>query len=92
MSCKKFDTKEEEKIYLSELSTLIFMPSKQPRYCFFHVWFYISELPGNKLSNFLEQRINKFTKAREPNCGHITIRVLSSSEKSLDAKMGLRSK
>ena len=54
--------------------------------------FFSSGLPTTKLATFLEDRINGFlhdkvTGADRHDVGHITIRVVSSSDKTLETRM-----
>ena len=48
--------------------------------------FTAKNLPTNKLSNFLERRVNDFLKKKEVKSGDVTIRVLSSSDKAVEVK------
>lgn len=56
---------------------------------FFLHFFYTAGLPTTKLSSFLEDRVNSFLQ-NELDVGKVTIRVVSSSDKVLDTRMGMR--
>ena len=53
---------------------------------------FISGLPVTKLGTYLENRVNSFLKKKDSGAGDVTIRVLSSSEKEVDVKPGMKSK
>ncbi|VDD83371.1 unnamed protein product [Mesocestoides corti] len=52
--------------------------------------FTAKNLPTNKLSNFLERRVNNFLKKKEVGTGEVTIRVLASSDKLVEVKPLMR--
>ena len=52
--------------------------------------FTAKNLPTNKLSNFLERRVNDFLKKKEVGTGEVTIRVLASSDKLVEVKPLMR--
>lgn len=49
-------------------------------------------LPQTKLGTFIEMRVNNYLKKKEANAGEVTIRVVSSSEKTVEVKPGMRSR
>jgi len=52
---------------------------------------YISKrLPNSKLGTYLENRVNSFLKKKDSGAGDVTIRVLSSSDKIVDIKPGMK--
>ncbi|VDL98160.1 unnamed protein product [Schistocephalus solidus] len=54
--------------------------------------FTAKRLPSNKLSTFLEKRVNDFLKKKEVGTGEVTIRVLASSDKTVEVKPLMRSR
>ncbi|KAM7538202.1 hypothetical protein Aperf_G00000064900 [Anoplocephala perfoliata] len=52
--------------------------------------FTAKNLPTNKLSNFLERRVNDFLKKKEVGSRDVTIRVLASSDKMVEVKPLMR--
>ncbi|XP_038056192.1 histone lysine acetyltransferase CREBBP-like isoform X2 [Patiria miniata] len=50
------------------------------------------KLPSSKLGIHLESRVNKFLKCRNTGAGEVTIRVLASSEKTVEVKSGMRNR
>lgn len=51
-----------------------------------------TELPTSKLGTYLENRVNSFLKKKDSGAGEVTIRVLSSSDKTVEVKPGLKSR
>jgi len=49
-------------------------------------------LPTTKLGTYLENRVNSFLKKKDAGAGEVTIRVLSSSDKLVEIKNGMRSR
>ncbi|XP_052796528.1 histone lysine acetyltransferase CREBBP-like isoform X2 [Mya arenaria] len=49
-------------------------------------------LPGSKLGNYLENRINTFLKKKDAGAGEVFIKVLSSSEKKVEVRPGMKAK
>jgi len=49
-------------------------------------------LPQTKLGTYLENRVNSFLKRKDAGAGEVTIRVLSSSEKVVEVRPGMRTK
>jgi len=49
-------------------------------------------LPQTKLGTFLENRVNSFLKKKDAGSGEVTIRVLSSSEKVVEVKPGMKAR
>ena len=49
-------------------------------------------LPTTKLGTYLENRINSFLKKKDAGAGEVTIRVLSSSDKMVEVKSGMKTK
>ena len=47
-------------------------------------------LPNSKLGTYLESRVNSFLKKKDSGAGDVTIRVLSSSDKVVDIKPGMK--
>ena len=47
-------------------------------------------LPNTKLGTYLENRINSFLKKKNTGAGDVTIRVLSSSDKLVEVKPGMK--
>ncbi|XP_065159068.1 CREB-binding protein isoform X2 [Atheta coriaria] len=54
--------------------------------------FNAKRLPATKLGVYIEHRVNNFLKKKEAGAGEVHIRVVSSSEKTVDVKPGMRSK
>lgn len=54
--------------------------------------FIAKRLPNTKLGQFLENRVNNYLKKKEAQCGEVTIRVLSSSDKLCEVKERMREK
>lgn len=52
----------------------------------------ISGLPGSKLGNYLENRINTFLKKKDAGAGEVSIKVLSSSDKLVEVRPGMKTK
>ena len=50
---------------------------------------FYSGLPTTKLGNFLEDRVNSYLR-NDADVGKVTIRVVSSSDKILDTRFGMR--
>ena len=53
---------------------------------------YFSGLPSTKLGTYLENRINSFLKKKDAGAGEVTIRVLSSSDKTVEVKPGMKTR
>lgn len=51
-----------------------------------------SGLPQTKLGTYLENRVNSFLKRKDAGAGDVTIRVLSSSEKSVEVRPGMKAR
>ena len=49
-------------------------------------------LPTTKLGNYIENRVNSFLKKKEADAGEVTVRVVSSSEKLVDVKPGMKTR
>ena len=49
-------------------------------------------LPQTKLGTYLENRVNQFLKRKDAGAGEVTIRVLSSSEKMVEVRPGMKAK
>lgn len=49
-------------------------------------------LPGSKLGNYLENRINTFLKKKDAGAGEVFIKVLSSSDKLVEVRPGMKAK
>lgn len=49
-------------------------------------------LPPTKLGTYLETRVNSLLKRKDAGAGEVTIRVLSSYDKAVDVKPGMRSR
>ena len=49
-------------------------------------------LPTTKLGTYLENRINSFLKKKDAGAGEVTIRVLSTSDKVVDVKNGMKAR
>lgn len=47
-------------------------------------------LPSTKLGTYLENRVNSFLKKKDAGAGEVSIRVLSSSEKIVEVKPGMK--
>ena len=54
--------------------------------------FTAKNLPTNKLSDFLEGRVNNFLKKKDATTGDVTIRVLASSDKRVEVKPLMRAR
>lgn len=50
------------------------------------------ELPHTNLGSYLEKRVNLFLKKKDAGAGDISIRVLSSSEKVVEVKPGMKAR
>ena len=53
---------------------------------------YFIGLPTTKLGTYLENRINSFLKKKDAGAGEVTIRVLSSSDKVVEVKNGMKAR
>jgi E1A/CREB-binding protein len=49
-------------------------------------------LPTSNLAGYLENRVNGFLRTNEPSAGEVTIRVVSSSDKSVETKQMMKDK
>lgn len=49
-------------------------------------------LPTTKLGTYIETRVNNFLKKKEAGAGEVTVRVVSSSEKMVEVKPGMKSR
>ena len=49
-------------------------------------------LPQTKLGTYLENRVNSFLKRKDTGAGEVTIRVLSSSDKVVEVRPGMKAK
>ncbi|KAL4229708.1 hypothetical protein ACF0H5_010096 [Mactra antiquata] len=58
---------------------------KENKYC-------AKRLPGSKLGNYLENRINTFLKKKDAGAGEVSIKVLSSSDKFVEVRPGMKTK
>jgi E1A/CREB-binding protein len=54
--------------------------------------FNAKRLPVTKLGVYIETRVNNFLKKKEAGAGEVSIRVVSSSEKTVEVKPGMRCK
>ncbi|XP_044255376.1 CREB-binding protein-like isoform X6 [Tribolium madens] len=54
--------------------------------------FNAKRLPVTKLGVYIETRVNNFLKKKEAGAGEVSIRVVSSSEKTVEVKPGMRGK
>lgn len=54
--------------------------------------FTAKRLQTTKLSNYLETRVNNFLKRKEAGAGEVVIRVVSSTEKSVEVKAGMKAR
>ena len=54
--------------------------------------FTAKKLPTTKLSNFLETRVNNFLKKKEAGAGEVYIRVVSSTDKIVEVKGGMKTR
>ena len=52
--------------------------------------FTAKRLPQSRLGNYIETRVNSFLKKKESGAGEVTIRVVSSSEKTVEVKPGMK--
>lgn len=50
------------------------------------------KLPTTKLGTYIETRVNNFLKKKESGAGEVTVRVVSSSEKIVEVKPGMKSR
>lgn len=50
------------------------------------------KLPTTKLGTYIETRVNNFLKKKESGAGEVTVRVVSSSEKVVEVKPGMKSR
>lgn len=48
------------------------------------------ELPQTNLGSYLEKRVNLFLKKKDAGAGEVCVRVLSSSEKMVDVRSGMK--
>jgi len=55
-------------------------------------YFHVSGLPPTKLGTYLETRVNSLLKRKDAGAGDVTIRVLSSYDKAVDVKPGMKSR
>lgn len=55
-------------------------------------YFFLPGLPATKLGTYLETRVNSLLKRKDAGAGEVTIRVLSSYDKAVDVKPGMRSR
>lgn len=49
-------------------------------------------LPTTRLSNYLETRVNNFLKKKEAGAGEVYIRVVSSTDKNVEVKAGMKAR
>ena len=49
-------------------------------------------LPTTKLGSFLENRVNNFLRKKECGAGEVSIRVVSSSDKTVEVRTGMKQK
>lgn len=54
--------------------------------------FICSGLPPTKLGTYLETRVNALLKRKDAGAGEVTIRVLSSYDKAVEVKPGMRAR
>jgi len=54
--------------------------------------FCAKRLPTTKLGTYIETRVNNFLKKKEAGAGEVVIRVVSSSEKIVEVKPGMRNR
>ena len=54
--------------------------------------FVAKKLPTTKLSNYLETRVNNFLKKKEAGAGEVYIRVVSSTDKVVEVKAGMKAR
>ena len=58
----------------------------------FIAYFIFAGLPGSKLGNYLETRINTFLKKKDAGAGEVFIKVLSSSDKMVEVRPGMKTR
>lgn len=51
-----------------------------------------SGIPNTKLGTYLENRVNNFLKNKDAGAGDVTIKVLSSGDKVVEVKSGMKSR
>ena len=76
----------KESIYMLVLFILV------DEFNFFSAFPRYTGLPNTKLGIYLENRVNNFLKNKDAGAGEVTIRVLSSSDKSVEVKQGMKSR
>jgi len=54
--------------------------------------FTAKRLPSTKLGTYIETRVNNFLKKKEAGAGEVFIRVVSSSEKIVEVKPGMKNR
>jgi len=54
--------------------------------------FTAKKLPVTKLGTYIETRVNNFLKKKEAGAGDVAIRVVSSSDKIVEVKPGMKSR
>ena len=52
----------------------------------------ISGLPSSKLGSYLENRINTFLKKKDAGAGEVFIKVLSSTDKIVEVRPGMKTR
>ena len=53
---------------------------------------YFSGLPSSKLGSYLENRINTFLKKKDAGAGEVFIKVLSSTDKVVEVRPGMKAR
>lgn len=53
---------------------------------------FITGLQQTKLGQYIENRVNSFLKKKESGAGEVTVRVVSSSEKFVEVKPGMKAR
>lgn len=55
-----------------------------------HSILFLIGLQNTKLGTYLENRVNNFLKKKDAGAGDVTIRILSSSDKIVEVKPGMK--
>ena len=57
-----------------------------------NIAFFSAGLPQSTLGRLIENRVNDFLKTQDSEAGYVTIRIVSSVDKAVDVKPGMKAR
>lgn len=71
---------------------ILYLKTNFPRVMYVIVYSVILELQQTRLGQYIEMRVNNFLKKKESGAGEVTVRVVSSSQKYVEVKPGMKAR